>query len=113
MTGYLLASLGISLALTLCFELGFALLCRKRGRALWMTALVNVLTNPVVVLTALLWRHFALPGYAAAVAVLEISAVAIEGLIYQKSRLFARPYLFSLFANAVSYGLGLLLNHIL
>ena len=104
-------ALGVSLALTLAVELGFALLCRHRGRTLLLVALVNVLTNPLVVQAALLWRQYALPGYAAAVAVLEVLAVLIEGLIYQKSRRgFARPYVFSLAANVLSFGLGLLLR---
>lgn len=107
-------SLGVSLALTLIIELGFALLCRRRGRALVLVALVNVLTNPLVVQAALLWRFYALPGYAAAVAVLELLAVWVEGFVYQKSRLgFSRPYVFSLAANALSFGLGLLLRRIL
>ena len=108
------AALGVSLALTLAVELGFALLCRCRGRTLGLVALANVLTNPPVVQTALLWRSFALPGYAAAVAVLELLAVAVEGFLYRKSRLgFAHPYGFSLAANALSFGLGLLLRFIL
>lgn len=108
------AALGVSLALTLAVELGFALLCRYRGRTLLLVALVNVLTNPLVVQTALLWRSFALPGYAAAVAALELIAVGVEGFVYQKSRLgFARPYIFSLAANVLSFGLGLLFRFIL
>ena len=104
-------SLGASLALTLAAELGLALACRHRGRTLLLVALVNVLTNPLVVQAALLWRHCALPGYAAAVAVLELLAVWLEGLIYRKSRLgFAHPYGFSLAANTLSFGLGLLLR---
>ena len=107
-------SLGASLGLTLAVELLFALLCRYGGRQLLLAALVNVLTNPLVVQAALLWRDFALPGYSAAVAVLEVLTVLIEGFIYQKSRLgFARPFGFSLAANALSFGLGLLLRHIL
>lgn len=107
-------ALGVSLALTLAAELGFALLCRRRGRVLVLVALVNVLTNPLVVQAALLWRAFALPGYAAAVAVLELLAVWLEGFLYRKSRMgFARPYVFSLAANALSFGLGLLLRFIL
>ena len=105
------AALGLSLALTLIIELGFALLCRRRGRALALVALVNVFTNPLVVEAALLWRYYALPGYAAAVAVLELLAVWVEGLFYRKSRLgFSRPYVFSMAANALSFGLGLLLR---
>lgn len=107
-------SLGASLALTLAVELGFALLRRLRGRALILVALVNVLTNPLVVQAALLWRHFALPGYAAAVAALELLAVWLEGFLYRKSRLgIPRPYVFSLAANALSFGLGLMLRFIL
>lgn len=109
-----LLSLGVSLALTLSFELGFALMCRRRGRALLLIALANVLTNPAVVLAALLWRSYALPAYPAAVAALELCAVLAEGFIYKKSREgFLRPYRFSLAANAVSFGLGVLLGRIL
>ena len=107
-------ALGVSLALTLAVELGFALLRRYGGRVLVLVALVNVLTNPLVVQAALLWRYYALPGYAAAVAVLELLAVWLEGLLYEKSRLgIPRPYVFSLAANALSFGLGLLLRTIL
>ena len=108
------SALGASLALTLAVELGFALLCRHRGKTLLLVALVNVLTNPLVVQAALLWRQYALPGYAAAVAALELFAVWLEGLIYRKSRLdFAHPYGFSLAANVLSFGIGLLLRIIL
>ncbi len=108
-------SLAVSLGLTLAVELAFALLCRKRGRALLLTALANILTNPVVVLAALLWRYFVLPGYGLAVAALEIAAVAAEGLVYHKKcrESFPRPYLFSLAANALSFSLGALLRLIL
>ena len=108
------SALCISLALTLAVELSFALVCRHRGKALLLVSLVNVLTNLPVVQAAMLWRSFALPGYAAAVAVLELLAVGVEGFLYRQSRLgFARPYVFSLAANALSFGLGLLLRFIL
>ena len=111
MTGRWLLSLGVSLALTLAFELGFALLCGKRGRALGFVALVNVLTNPVVVCTVLVWRTLGMPGYWALIAALECAAVLTEGFIYKRSGAdFYRPYLFSLAANAVSYSLGLLIS---
>lgn len=113
MTGYMLRALGISLGLTLVLELSFALLWRKGSRALLLVALVNLLTNPPVALTALLWRHRALPGYVPLAAALELGAIFVEGLIYRKSREFSRPYLFSLCANAFSFGVGFLLNHLL
>lgn len=98
----LLVSLGVSLALTLAIELVFALLCRRRGQALILVALANVVTNPVVVLCV---RLRVLPVW-----LMELLAVLAEGLIYRRSRAFIRPYLFSLCANALSFGLGLLLN---
>lgn len=110
MTRHILLSLGGSLALTLLVECGFALVVGKRGRALLLTALVNALTNPAAVLASLAWRFYALPLYPAAVAVLEVLAVLVEGFIYKKSwEGFSRPYLFSLAANALSFGLGLIL----
>ena len=63
-----LASLGISLALTLSIELTAAAAAGKRGRALAIVALANVLTNPVVVLSALLWRWYGLPHRALLIA---------------------------------------------
>ena len=113
MTRAWLVSLAVSLGLTLAVELTFALLCGKRGRALLLTALVNVLTNPLVVLAALLWRYHSLPGYGWLVAAAEAFAVFTEGGIYQKKcrEDFSRPYLFSLAANALSYSVGLILQH--
>ncbi len=107
-----LVSLGTSLALTLLFELGFALAAGRRGRALLYVTLANFLTNPAVVLCAGAWRLYRLPLYAVAVAALEAAAVLTEGLVYRKSGLFSRPFRFSLAANALSFFLGLLLNYI-
>lgn len=103
MTRYWLITFGVSLGLTLLIELGFALLCRKRGRALLLAALVNILTNPLAVLAVRVWGA---PLWLA-----EGLVVLTEGFIYGKSREdFPRPYLFSLCANALSFGLGLLLH---
>lgn len=113
MTRSWLLSLGISLGLTLFAETGLALLCRRRGRELLLTVSVNCLTNPPVVFLALLWRWAGLPLYGAAVALLEAAAVLLEGRIYEKSGEFPRPYGFSLAANALSFGLGLLLRHLI
>ena len=110
MTRAWLVSLGVSLALTLAIELAFSLLCGKRNRVLVFVGLANVITNPAVVLGALLWRYGGLPCYGAYVAGGEILAVLIEGLIYKKKsrESFSRPYLFSLAANALSFSLGLI-----
>lgn len=108
MTSHWLLSLGVSLTLTVLIELLFARICGKRGRTLVFVILVNVLTNPVVVCTMLIWHALNLGGETAAIAVLECMAVLVEGFVYKKSgEPFARPYLFSLAANAVSYTIGL------
>lgn len=113
MTARWLVSLGVSLAITLAVELCFSLLLGKRGRALGFVALANVLTNPAVVCVSLVWRALALPAYPGATAALEALAVFAEGFVYKKSREgFSRPYLFSLAANAVSFGIGLILSRI-
>ncbi|MBR4702862.1 MAG: hypothetical protein IKO91_03370 [Oscillospiraceae bacterium] len=108
---WLLASLGVSLALTLVLELLFAFLWGLRGRDLILCILVNVLTNPPVVLCALLWRAYAPGPEWLPVPLLEAGAVLVEGLFYRRNgERVRRPFLFSLCANAFSYGLGLVFN---
>lgn len=108
----MLTILAVSLALTLLLEEGFALCWGLRGRReLAVVALVNVLTNPAVVLsyyTAVgLWGWPAAPVTAA----LEGAAVAVEWLCYRAcSEQLKRPLLFALLANALSYGAGCVIN---
>jgi len=108
----LLTALGISLALTLVLETGFFLITCKRDRKdLLLVVMVNILTNPVVVL--IYWLAVVRAGWnmIMVLAPLEVSAVLIEGYYYKKyGRCFKRPYFFSLFANAFSYFSGLLLQ---
>ena len=108
----MLRILGASLLLTLLLEEGFALLWGLRGRReLTVVALVNILTNPVVVMayhTAVgLW------GWSPALVTLalECGAVLVEWRYYRLCipRL-GRPLLFALLANGFSYGLGCLLG---
>ncbi len=110
---YILLSLCISLSLTVFLELIFALVFRARGQTLLIVALVNVLTNPaVVVLFLLLCRHYSLPEFAV-VAILEAVAVLIEALIYARCTEIRRPFLFSLAANAFSYLSGAVISALL
>jgi len=102
----------VSLALTLAFELAFALLWGLRSRReLAIVALVNVLTNPAVVL---LYHTFVgLFGWSvvSVTAVLECTAVVVEWRYYRAcSQVLKKPLLFALLANAVSFGLGCLIN---
>ena len=112
MTAPLLASLGISLALTLALEPAFFLLAGKRGgKDMMLVVMVNVLTNPAVVL--IYWMMAAYTDWYAVFIVLplEASAVLVEGHYYKKyGKAFKRPYIFSLAANAFSYGAGALLQ---
>lgn len=108
----LLFALGISLGLTLLLEALFFLLCGKRDR--WdflLLLLVNVLTNPAVVLLHALAALYTAWSLTAVKAVLEILAVLTEGYCYKRyGGNFKRPLLFSLGANAFSFGCGVLLQ---
>ncbi len=107
----MLKILGISLLLTLIFEEAFALFWGLRGRReLTIIALVNILTNPVVVLAYYTTTYFFGWPAVPVIAVLEISAVLVEWrCLYACSEQLKRPLLFAILANAFSYGLGLVL----
>ncbi len=108
---HILLSLLVSLLLTAILELVFALVFRVRGYTLLIVTLVNILTNPaVVVLFNLFCRHYSLPELAV-IPILEISAVLIEALIYKtRCSTIKRPFLFSLGANIFSYLCGLIIS---
>ena len=107
-TSFLLPSLVISLVLTLIFELLFALVWGVRKKGLLLVVLMNILTNPAVVLlhficTAFLgWTGF-LP-----VLILEIAAIAAEGFCCRG--MIKKPWLFAVCANVFSYTIGELLQ---
>jgi len=106
----LILSFGISLGLTLAIELGFALLCRVHRRDLGLVMLVNVLTNPPVVLLALVSHQVLRLSPWVCYPVLEGLAVLTEGAVYKRFSQIRRPYWFSLAANALSFSVGLLLS---
>ena len=112
MSGAILISLAISLALTIILEAGFFLLCGKRNKKdLLLVLLVNVLTNPIVVL--LYWLTTLYTDISASLTVIPLEALAVlaEGYYFRKyGQEFKRPYLFSLAANAFSFTIGALLN---
>ena len=107
----IISSLVTSLALTLVLELLFALICGiRRLRDILLVILVNVMTNPPVVLTHNLMR---LNSPVFITIALEAAVVAIEGFAYKYSASsIKRPFLFSFGANVFSYLLGLLALHI-
>lgn len=94
----------VSLFLTLLLEEGLALLWGVRGRDLLLVALVNVLTNPLVVLT-----HNALLPYGVVLHTVlpEILAVAAEAFLYlRRENRIPHPALFAVTANLLSYATG-------
>ena len=97
----MLKILAVSLVLTLVFEELFALAWGLRGRReLGLVALVNVLTNPPVVL--LYHTAAGLLGWNAvlAAAVLEAGAVLVEWRCYRAySGQVKRPFVFALLIN--------------
>ena len=107
----MLTSLALSLGLTLLIEipLGFLLGIRK-GIDLLCVVLVNVVTNPSLVLILNLFSLRGIPPWYL-IAVLELAAVAVEALFYRKclSRCPLHPLLLSLILNGISYLGGCLL----
>lgn len=97
---YLLKMFGISLALTLAIELPAAFLWGLRGRQLAVVALANVMTNPLAV--ALSW--VGLPQIP-----IEIAVVLAEGFTY-RSFFEKRPVLLAVASNALSWGIGLMMQ---
>lgn len=106
----LAASLLTALALTLIFELLFALVWGVRKDGLMLVVLMNVLTNPAV--NVLHYLAVYLLGWPAlwVVLVLELAAVTAEGLCCKD--VIRRPWLFAVLINAFSYSMGELIQHL-
>jgi hypothetical protein len=111
----LIFNLAISLALTVILETGFALLCGIRyKRDLILICLVNVITNPMVVLVYHFAVHFTVWKRAYVIIPLEIFAAAAEAIYYKLyAKEVKRPFLFSASANLFSFGIGELINKVL
>lgn len=93
-------------------ELGFALLLGvRKPKDLLLVFLVNVLTNPPLVLCLNLFSlRNPIPWYL--ILTLELSALLAEGLLYRKGLEYNRvpPLLLSLILNLISYTGGLILS---
>lgn len=95
----------ISLLLTILIEGIVALRWRIRGRDLLLVVLVNVLTNPLVVL----WHSY-VPGILLGTLLPEAWAMGTEALIYRmKDNAIERPVQFALWANGISFFVGIVL----
>ncbi len=91
---------GMSLGLTLLFELPIAYVWGLRGRELAAVLAANVMTNPMAVALSLV----GVPQIP-----VELGVVLAEGAAYRLQD-FRRPFWLALVSNGVSYGLGLLLQ---
>lgn len=109
----MLRSLALSLGLTLLLEIPAALILGlRRKEDILLVGLVNILTNPIIVLILNLFFLFtASPPPWFLILPLEVFAVLTEGFIYQKGLSYRRihPFLLSLILNGISYFGGLLL----
>jgi len=114
-TETILLSLALSLILTLVFEAGFFLLVGKRNKKdLLLLVLVNVVTNPIVVLSDWLVVLYTSWDIRIVLLFLETFAVLTEGFCYKKyGKDFKRPLLFALAANAFSFTVGALIQLVL
>ena len=101
----LFLKLVISLLLTLVTEFPVAFLFQAKGKDLLLVFLVNILTNPAVVLVS------TLAGDKVSLQmILEGMAILAEGFYYNKYSTYMRKgFLCSFCCNLVSYGAGLLL----
>ena len=107
----MLESLLLSLTLTLVFELLLALIFGlRKPRDFLLVALVNVVTNPPLVLTMNLLQRQSLACFPVILA-LELGAITVEWLLYRKRLEYQKlpPLVLSLLLNTLSYTGGLLL----
>jgi len=112
MSQTILIPLAVSLVLTIALEAGFFLLTGKRDRKdMLLVVLVNVITNPVVVLLYYIASLYTNWNLIPVIILLEGFAILTEGYYYKKyGRDFKKPYLFSAAANMFSYWIGLLIQ---
>lgn len=101
----LFLKLVVSLLLTLVTEFPVAFLFQAKGKDLLLVFLVNILTNPAVVLVSTLTDD-----RVSLQMILEGMAILAEGFYYNKYSTYMRKgFLCSFCCNLVSYGAGLLL----
>lgn len=103
------------LALTIIIELLLALILGVRNKKdIINIILVNVITNPIVVLTPII-VYLKFGGYYPRIVlfILEILTVLIEGLIYKKVLEYKKInwILLSLILNAASFVIGEVINY--
>ena len=106
----LLISLAVSLLMTLFLEMIAALIWKVPRRDWIVVVLVNILTNPVVVFLHTAVSLYARPLLVPVTALLELGAVLVEGWFYREKTEIRNPWSFSVFANVLSFLVGLFLT---
>lgn len=111
----LAVSLAASLVLTVVLELSFlAALGVRERKDLALVVLVNVLTNPAVVLLHFLAVYRAGWNRVPVTIVLEAAAVLVEAHYYRRcGKAIHRPLLCALSANLFSYTMGFIINFLI
>lgn len=102
-------SLFVSLTITLAAELLYALVWGVSRQDLGLIALINLLTNPPVMLLHAIAAIYMPRALIIVTAALECAAVLIEWQIISRRSDIRLPFLFALCANIFSFTLGLLL----
>ena len=112
----LVATLAFSLALTLLIECALAAILGIRGEGLRAVALVNLVTNPPLVLS-LGVAGMRMRDTGALTLLLEALAILIEAALYRRAGERGRPpggrawpLVLSILLNAASYGAGVLVT---
>ena len=109
--------LASALLITLIIEISVALLIGLRNpKDVLNVALVNVLTNPIVVFSAFISGFiFGSRIQLIVTVILEIAVLIKEALIYRKTLLTKRinPFVVSLILNGVSFFGGEIINRII
>lgn len=110
---WIIKILGFNLLIVFLTELPLAyLLGAKNVKKLVTTALINIVTNPAVVLTGLcismFFSRWKMPG----TFILEALVFITEGFMFSRFDIFEKknPYLISLVLNFTSFLLGELIN---
>ena len=110
---WILKILACNLAMVFIIELplGFAVGAKTVKKIITMT-LINIITNPAVVLTGMCLTLFFETWQYAGIAVLEILVVFTEGFVFSKFKTFDKknPYFISLMLNVVSFASGEIIN---
>jgi len=111
----LLLALCAALALTLVVEVGLYLLVYGRGSGdVSLVIGVNLITNPLLNFVLWLTAFFSHLNIDIITIGLELVVIGFEGWCYRRfGKNFHHPFLFSVAANACSFGLGWVVQRVL